>query len=449
MNKATILLIGTGKSSSYLIKYLVDNAEAEDWKIIITDQNLSTVKHLESNPRVVLVSIDINNYDERVELIQQSNLVISMLPAFMHPIVAKDCVRFKRHMVTASYVSSDMEALHQDAVLNGVTLMNEIGVDPGIDHLSAKQVLDRLKATGAKMNIFESFTGGLVAPEYDNNPWGYKFTWNPRNVVVAGQGGAVKFVQEGQYKYIPYNKVFRRTEKISIDNFGLFEGYANRDSLRYRSVYGLDDIPTIYRGTLRRVGFCRAWDIFVQLGATDDSYVMENTEHMTYRQFINSFLAYNPYDSVELKLMHYLHLDQDNPILEKLEWLGIFSNKKIGLKRATPAQILQKILEEKWSLEPNDKDMIVMYHKFGYELDGALKMIDSSMVCIGDDQTYTAMAKTVGLPVAIATKLILNGTIQQRGVVMPIDSKIYTPMLAELSEFGITFNEREIEYQGY
>lgn len=449
MNKATILLIGTGKSSSYLIKYLVDNAEAEDWKIIITDQNLSTVKHLESNPRVVLVSIDINNYDERVELIQQSNLVISMLPAFMHPIVAKDCVRFKRHMVTASYVSSDMEALHQDAVLNGVTLMNEIGVDPGIDHLSAKQVLDRLKATGAKMNIFESFTGGLVAPEYDTNPWGYKFTWNPRNVVVAGQGGAVKFVQEGQYKYIPYNKVFRRTEKISIDNFGLFEGYANRDSLRYRSVYGLDDIPTIYRGTLRRVGFCRAWDVFVQLGATDDSYVMENTENMTYRQFINSFLAYNPYDSVELKLMHYLHLDQDNPILEKLEWLGVFSNKKIGLKRATPAQILQKILEEKWSLEPNDKDMIVMYHKFGYELDGALKMIDSSMVCIGDDQTYTAMAKTVGLPVAIATKLILNGTIQQRGVVMPIDSKIYTPMLAELSEFGITFNEREIEYQGY
>lgn len=449
MNKSTILLIGTGKSSSYLIKYLVENAEAEDWKIIITDQNLAAVKHLESNPRVQLLSIDINNYDQRVELIQQSNLVISMLPAFMHPIVAKDCVRFKRHMVTASYVSGEMEALNQDAILNGVTLMNEIGVDPGIDHLSAKQVLDRLKAEGANMNIFESFTGGLVAPEYDNNPWGYKFTWNPRNVVVAGQGGAVKFIQEGQYKYIPYNKVFRRTEKISIENYGLFEGYANRDSLRYRSVYGLDNIPTIYRGTLRRVGFCRAWDVFVQLGATDDSYVIEDSENMTYRQFINSFLAYNPYDSVELKLMHYLHLDQDNPIMEKLEWLGVFSNKKIGLKRATPAQILQKILEEKWSLEPNDKDMIVMYHKFGYELNGTLKMIDSSMVCIGDDQTYTAMAKTVGLPVAIASKLILNDTIQQRGVVLPIDSAIYNPMLSELSEYGITFNEREIEYQGY
>ncbi len=232
------------------------------------------------------------------------------------------------------------------------------------------KVLDEIRDQGGKMLVFESFTGGLVAPESDNNPWNYKFTWNPRNVVLAGQGSAAKFYQEGRYKYIPYNKLFRRTETIEIEGYGKFEGYANRDSLGYREVYRLNEIPTIYRGTLRRPGYCRAWDAFVQLGATDDSYVLEGSEDMTYRQFINSFLPYNPNDSVELKLKHYLRLWDDSPIFEKLEWLGIFSEKKVGLKDATPAQILQKILEEKWSLDPDDKDMLVMWHKFGFELNG-------------------------------------------------------------------------------
>ena len=328
--------------------------------------------------------------------------------------------------------------------------MNEIGLDPGIDHMSAMQVIDRIKGQGGKMLLFESFTGGLVAPESDNNLWNYKFTWNPRNVVVAGQGGVAKFIQEGKYKYIPYHKLFRRTEFLSIEGYGKFEALANRDSLNYREIYGLQDALTLYRGTIRRVGYSRAWNIFVQLGMTDDSYVMEGSEQMSYREFTNSFLPYKPHDSVELKLRHYLKIDQDDVIWEKLLELDIFNSAKIvGIKDATPAQILQRILMDSWTLRKDDKDMIVMYHKFGFELNGVKKQIESNMVVIGEDQTYTAMAKTVGLPVAMATLDILNGKIKSPGVQLPITKEVYDPILAELQNYGIEFKEKEVPYLGY
>jgi saccharopine dehydrogenase-like NADP-dependent oxidoreductase len=266
---------------------------------------------------------------------------------------------------------------------------------------------------------------------------------------LAAQG-TVKFIQNGQYKYIPYHKVFRRTEIIEIDDYGKFEGYANRDSLKYRSVYGLKDIPTMYRGTLRRPGFCRAWDVFVQLGMTDDTYIMEGSEDMTYREFVNSFLAYNPHDSVELKLKHYMNIAQDDiGFFEKFEWLGLFENTKIGLKDATPAQILQHILEQKWKLEPTDKDMIVMWHRFLFKINNEFKEIHSSLVVKGDDQTYTAMAKTVGLPVAIVTKMILNKTITTPGVHIPVYKEVYNPVLDELEHYGISFIEKEVEPRFY
>jgi len=311
-------------------------------------------------------------------------------------------------------------------------------------------VIDRIRAKGGKMILFESFTGGLVAPESDNNLWNYKFTWNPRNVVIAGQGGAAKFLQESTYKYIPYNRLFRRTEFLDIENFGRFEVYANRDSLKYQNVYGLDNIKTLYRGTIRRVGFSRAWNIFVTLGMTDDSYTIDDSENMSYRDFVNAFLPYSPYDSVELKLRHALKIDQDDIVWDKLVELDIFNSKKrVKLKKATPAQILQKILLDSWTLAECDRDMIVMYHKFGYEKNGKNYQIDSSMVVLGEDQTYTAMAKTVGLPVAIATISILNGKIKTPGVQIPVTKEIYEPILKELQAFGIIFKEKEVPYLGY
>jgi len=329
--------------------------------------------------------------------------------------------------------------------------MNEIGVDPGIDHMSAMQVIDRIRDKGGKLILFESFTGGLVAPESDNNLWNYKFTWNPRNVVVAGQGGgAAKFLQENTYKYISYNRVFRRTEFLEVDGYGRFEAYANRDSLKYQSVYGLDDAKTLYRGTMRRVGFSRAWQVFVQLGMTDDSYHIADSENMSYRDFVNAFLPYSPTDSVEIKFRHALKIDQDDVVWDKFLELDLFSKTKmVEVKNATPAQILQKILMDTWTLDEDDKDMIVMYHKFGYELNGENHQIDATMVTIGEDQTYTAMAKTVGLPVAIATLAILNEKFTTPGVQIPIRKEIYDPILKELEEYDIHFKEKVVPYLGY
>lgn len=445
-----ILIIGAGRSTSSLIQYLLFNAEQENWFITVADQSKELAfKAVKESKNARAIAFDVNNDEERTRLVDESDLVISMLPAHMHISVAKDCIKYKKHMVTASYVSKEMRGLDTEAKNAGVVMMNEIGVDPGIDHLSAIRVIDEIRKNGGRIEAFETFTGGLIAPECDNNPWNYKFTWNPRNVVLAGQG-TVKFIQNGKYKYIPYNKLFRRTEIIDIEGYGKFEGYANRDSLQYREIYGLDNIPTMYRGTLRRPGFCRAWDIFVQLGATDDSYVMEGSEDMTNREFINSFLAYNVTDSVELKFKHYLNISQDDvDLYDKFVWLGVFENTKIGLKQATPAQILQHILEQKLSLAPDDKDMIVMWHRFLYEKDNHYHEIHSSMVVKGDDQTYTAMAKTVGLPVAIATKMILNGTIKTPGVHIPIAKEIYTPILNELENYGIHFQEKEVEPRFY
>lgn len=446
-----ILIIGAGKSSSYLIKYLINKSQSENLHLTIGDLNVENAKDLVGNNSTVkVIHLDVFNQESRSAAVKDADIVVSMLPARFHIEVAKDCITFKKHMVTASYVSPEMQALDEEARSNGLIFMNEIGVDPGIDHMSAMQVIDRIRDNGGKMILFESFTGGLVAPESDNNLWNYKFTWNPRNVVVAGQGGAAKFLQEGQFKYIPYNRLFRRTEFLDIEGYGRFEAYANRDSLKYQHVYGLDHVNTLYRGTMRRVGFSRAWNVFVQLGMTDDSYTIDDSENMSYRDFVNAFLPYSPTDSVELKFRHQLKIDQDDIVWEKFEDLDIFNpNKPVGLKKATPAQILTKILMDSWTLDDDDKDMIVMYHKFGYELNGKKHQIDATMVVVGEDQTYTAMAKTVGLPVAMATLDILNEKIKTPGVQIPITKEVYTPILNELKDYGVVFNEKEVPYLGY
>ncbi|WP_298310861.1 saccharopine dehydrogenase C-terminal domain-containing protein [uncultured Aquimarina sp.] len=446
-----ILVIGAGKSTAVLIKYFQDKSESENLHIIIGDVSVENAQTLAADhPNTTPIKLDVFDKNSREDTIKNADIVVSMLPARFHIEVAKDCLRFEKSLVTASYVSKEMQELHEEVKKKGLVFMNEIGVDPGIDHMSAMQVIDRIRNQGGKIILFESFTGGLVAPESDNNLWRYKFTWNPRNVVVAGQGGAAEFLQEGAYKYIPYHKLFRRTEFLEVEEYGRFEAYANRNSLKYQSIYGLNDILTLYRGTIRRVGFSKAWNIFVQLGMTADDYTLANSEHMSYRDFTNSFLAYSPTDSVELKLRHYLKIDQDDIIWDKLIELDIFNtDKKVGIPNATPAQILQKILMDKWTLNDGDKDMIVMYHKFGYELDGERKQIDATMVCIGKDQKYTAMARTVGLPVAMAALRILNKEITSPGVQIPIREEIYTPILKELEEYGIEFKEKECEYLGY
>jgi saccharopine dehydrogenase-like NADP-dependent oxidoreductase len=391
------------------------------------------------------VVFDLSQAESLIELINSADLVISMLPAHLHISIAKECLRIGRHMLTASYISKEMMELHDEAVEKDLLFLNEMGVDPGIDHLSAMALLDRLRKQGARITGFESFTGGLPAPgACDDNPWNYFFSWNPRNVVLAGSGGAVKFRQEGKYKYIPYHQLFRRTEIVSLPNLGRFEGYPNRDSLKYRSAYGLEDIPTIFRGTFRRPGFCRAWDVFVKLGMTDDSYEIVNDGSLTHREFTNFFLAFHPSDSVELKLMHYLNIPQDSDIMEKLEWLNLFSDEKVDMERASPAQILEHILMKKWTMRPEQRDMIVMFHKVNYQMPGeSEKIIHSYMSYEGKSASDTAMSDTVGLPLGVAAELILDGVITRRGVVLPVMPDIYEPMLDKLKNYGVEFFEVE------
>jgi saccharopine dehydrogenase-like NADP-dependent oxidoreductase len=442
----TILILGAGLSSSTLIRYLLDNSIENNWQVRVVDQDINLAKRkINQHVNGVALSFNALSSSERMPEIEKADIVISMLPARFHVEVALDCIALKTNLITPSYISPEMKNLDAAAKSAGIVIMNEIGVDPGIDHMSAMKIIHEIKEKGGDLHSFKSFCGGLIAPEYDNNPWNYKFTWNPRNVVVAGQGGASCFIDHNEYKYIPYNRLFGRLMRLSIDGYGDFDGYANRDSLSYRKTYGIENIPTIFRGTLRRPGFCQAWNVFIELGMTDDSYKMENSEHLTPRSFLNAFLPYHVNRSVENKLKDFLR-EERMSLFERFEWLGLFDGATpLGIENASPAQLLEKILVGKLVLSEEDKDMLVMHHEFEYSFNGQNYQITSSMVNIGENHVYTSMSNTVGLPVAIAAKMIVNSAITLKGVQLPIQPEVYTPILEELAEYNIQFIEKEVQ----
>lgn len=438
-----ILVIGAGRSTSSLISYLLRNAKANNWFITVSDMSLALAQEkIKGASDCEAITFDVTNAAQRKQLIESHDVVVSMLPAFMHGDVARDCVSIGKHLFTASYVSSEMKELDAAARSKGVLLMNEIGLDPGIDHASAMKIIDELNAKGAEITSFKSFCGGLVAPECNDNPWGYKFSWNPRNVVLAGQSTA-QYIENGHLKFIPYNRLFLQTDTISVDGYGKFDAYANRDSISYQEPYHLKNVKTLLRGTLRMPGYCKAWNVFVKLGLTDDTFKIHHADKMTYTDLISSFLPETK-GSVKDRLVDFMGKEYDADVEEKLNYLELFSHKPIRLKEGTPAQLLQDLLEEKWKLKQGDKDMIVMQHLFEYTLNGSSHKITSSLVVKGDDENHTAMAKTVGLPLAITLKNFLNGTFKASGVKIPTSADVYEPLLKELEELGICFEEKEI-----
>ncbi len=439
-----ILIVGAGKSSPYLIKYLIDNSQEQNLFLHITDVKIDHLKIYSKNERCTVSTINILDENQREVFILKSDIIISMLPARFHIILAKSCLKLKKNLLTASYVGDEMKNLNEDVIDNDLIFLNEIGLDPGIDHMSAKKIIDNLHDKDCKIISFKSYTGGLISPESDNNSWNYKLTWNPRNVVLAGQGTPAKYIENKKYKYLPYNRLFENTEMINIKNYGEFDVYPNRDSLKYREIYGLEDISTMIRGTIRKVGFPKSWNMLVRLGLTDDSFKISNSQGMTYREYLNCFLPYHKSLTIEDKTMKILNIDEGDSQWIKLNEIDLFSNsKKIPLKNASPAQILEYILKKCWKLESQDKDMVVMYHEFKYiNKSGIENKIISTMGCIGEDSTYTAMSKTVGLPLAIACLLILNKEINLTGIQTPINKEIYEPVLKELENYGIFFNEK-------
>ncbi len=441
----TILILGAGLSASSMIRYLLERAKENNWRLKIVDQDIELVKRkIGDSSFADALSFNALDPQERRPVIGHSDLVISMLPARFHVEVAKDCIDLRVNLITPSYISPEMRALDAKARHANIVIMNEIGVDPGIDHMSAMKIIHAIQNKGGFVESFKSFCGGLMAPESDNNPWHYKFTWNPRNVILAGQGGAAVFIENGEYKYIPYNRLFDRLDRISIPGYGKFEGYPNRDSLSYRKTYGLDTIPTLYRGTLRKPNYCKGFHVFIELGMTDDTYRMTDSESLTPRSFLNAFLPYNVGISVEDKFKLFLR-DDRMYLYDQFESLGVFAkDDSFGFSNATPAQLLEKLLVSHLSLQEGDKDMLVMYHEFIYSLGGEKHQITSSMINIGEDQTYTSMSNTVGLPVAIVAKMILTGELKEKGVTLPIRKDVYEPILAELEQYNIRFHEEEI-----
>ncbi|MBP7399734.1 MAG: saccharopine dehydrogenase NADP-binding domain-containing protein [Chitinophagales bacterium] len=437
-----ILILGAGKSSTALISYMLSKAEENDWLITVGDISKEAAEaKINNHPKGAATYFSADDDVIRNHSIREADIVLSLLPHNLHAIVAADCVRYRRHFVCASYVSEEMKALHTSAENAGVLLLNECGLDPGLDHMSAMRIIHEIQNNGGVITAFESYAGGLIAPESDDNPWHYKFTWNPRNVVLAGQGVA-KFIWGNKVKYVPYNKLFERYDELQVDGYGIFEGYPNRDSLKYVDTYQLKNLHTMVRGTLRTKGFCDAWNVFVQLGITDNSYQIDGLKDLTWVEFIKLYIPHDASLSIPEKLAQYLKITDRPDILEKLEWLGLFSNEPIGMESGTPADVLLKLLEKNWKLKDGDKDMCVMKHLIEYTNAGKKYLVHSNMVAIGEDEKITAMAKTVGLPMGIAATLILQGKISEVGVVIPVKPEIYNPILDILAdEHNIAFQE--------
>jgi saccharopine dehydrogenase (NADP+, L-glutamate forming) len=436
-----ILVAGAGLSTGYLIKYLLDNSGSNDWKIIVGDININHAKEkIAGHPNGNAIFFDAYDETLKKQLIKEADIVISMLPADLHWLLIKDCVSLKKNMVTASYVSEAMKKFNNSAKKNGIILLNECGVDPGIDHMSAMCCIDKIRETGGKITKFKSFTGGLLYSSSNNNPWNHKFTWNPRNFVLLGKDGA-KYLENGEIKNSPYQLIYRKYNKLNIKGVGDFEVYPNRDSLRYKDIYGLEETSTLIRGTLRHPGFCDAWNSLVHLGATNDSNVFNVNGKATYRDFTNSLLPKNNNSaySLETKIARHLEIPENSEIMEKLKWLGLLDEKYLPDGKFTPAIILRDLLLDKWQLETDDRDMVVMQHYIEYTVNDTTRKAILNSLVIGKNSHDTAMSKTVGLPVGIASRLILEKRVNATGVTIPINKEFYQPILKELEQYGINF----------
>lgn len=438
----SILVLGAGRSSSTLIKHLLNRAEELDWKVVVGDIDLATAKSkVGGHARGEAFELSAVDNVERDRRIAAADIVMSMVPAFLHASVAKVAIANGVNMITPSYVSPEMQGLDEEAKKAGVLVLNEIGLDPGIDHMSAMRVIDQLKSEGAIIMGFESYCGGLVAPDSDNNPWHYKISWNPRNVVLAGQGGSATFKEEGRVKMEPTHRVFKKLREVKVGGRE-YMGYPNRDSLAYTDIYGLKDVDTLIRGTLRGEGYCEAWDVLVQLGMVNDDAILKISSDMSWHDWTLTFLpASGSGKPIENRIVD--ATDCTSRDIERIKWLGLLDHKsRPSRTEGTPAEYIQDLIEEKWKLESDDRDMIVMWHRFEFVKDGVKQEITSELALEGADQTYTAMSDTVGLPMALAAEHILEGPgFGRTGVDIPVTPEYYEPMLNELEKLGIAFTE--------
>lgn len=425
-----ILLFGAGKSATVLIDYLKKTAHEKKWRVTVADRDLAAVQSkVGADEWIKAVGVSIENENERKALVQAADVVISLLPPSLHFFVAMDCLAAGRHLLTASYVDEKIKALAGDIEKKGILFLCEMGLDPGIDHMSAMRLIHRIQKEGGHIGAFLSHCGGLVAPESDDNPWHYKISWNPRNVVLAGKAGAV-YKEKGEVKRKEYEALFSDCGQVNVAGVGQLAYYPNRDSLSYIPVYGLEETETFIRTTLRHPDYCKGWDRIVRLGLTEETEMVD-TEGLS----VSAFLKQHFFEKN-------LFINSSDRLLQtQFLFLGLEDHSFINKAVCSTADVLQFIIEQKWMLKPADKDMIVMMHEVGYEVNGEWTMVNSLLVVKGEDNLRTAMAKTVGLPLGIAATLLLEGKIQETGLHIPIIPGIYEPVLESLAQHGIRFQE--------
>ena len=435
----TILIIGAGKSATVLIQYLQQKALENDWYILLADGDEAIAKNKWNNaPNGTALGIDIENNLDRQNLVQKADIVVSMMPAQLHFLVAKDCLQFGKPLFTASYVDDNMRSIASEIEAKQLLFLCEMGLDPGIDHMSAMAIIDEIHQKGGKITSFKSHCGGLVAPESDDNPWHYKISWNPRNIILAGKAGAI-YLENGATISKDYSTIFEQAPVVDLPGIGHLAFYPNRNSLSYIDTYHLHGVKDFVRTTLRYPAFCIGWNAIVQLHLTDET-VIDLAPNTTVKNWFESHIQQKGLEQILEKFT------QDPAIKVQLEFIGLYEPTPIPSQFNSNASILQWLLEGKWKLTATDKDLVVMLHEIEYSIGTRQFKLDSSMVLTGEDAINTAMATTVGLPLAMGVCAYLKGEIKMTGLHIPIDAKIYQPILKSLAEEGIVFEETLTSY---
>jgi saccharopine dehydrogenase-like NADP-dependent oxidoreductase len=440
----TILIAGAGKSSIYLIHYLLTHAPRNKWRVIVADGDENAIaEKINRSPFAESAVIDITKASEREPLVKRADIVVSLMPPHLHIFLAQDCLKFKKNLITSSYISDEIRAMQDKVKEAGLMFMCEMGLDPGIDHMTANKIIHSIQRVAGVITSFKSYCGGLIAPESDNNPWHYKFTWNPKNIITAGLGGA-KYLSNGKHVELPYDKMFEHNKKIKVNELGMLAYYPNRDSLRYLSLYDVPEIKTFMRATLRHPAFCKGWNAIIALGLTDQEDTFDTNGH-TCATWLRMKTGAGEDHSLQTFIAGKLGVPADDKVMSMLEWLGLFSNAPLKQDRTCSGDILLALLLEKWKMASSEKDVVAMQHEIEYLHKGKKIKLTSTMVIKGEDREFSAMAKTVGLPMGVLARMILTKKLTPpSGVLLPTMPAVYRPVLTELAHHGISFTE-EVE----
>jgi saccharopine dehydrogenase (NADP+, L-glutamate forming) len=436
-----ILILGAGLVARPLVRYLLDQP---DFEVEVASRTVSkAVKLIDNHPQGKASELNLKNEEGLKDEISKADLVISMVPYTFHPKVAKYCIDFKKHMVTTSYVSEVMKNLDAEAKNAGILILNEVGLDPGIDHMEAMRIIHEAEEKGGEILSFTSYCGGLPAPEANTNPFGYKFSWSPTGVLLAGKNSA-QYLKDGQQIFIPPQDLFDNYQMINIEGLGEFEGYPNRNSLPYIELYGIKSTKTMLRGTLRNKGWCSTLKKIADLGLLEEEE--KDWTGLTYKDFIRKLMNDPAEQDIKKALGAHLNIEEDSDVIQRFEWLGLLSDDSLPIEKDSPLNILGAKMLEKLQYEEKERDMIILQHQFIASYPGDKKeKITSTLIDFGIPDGDSSMARTVGLPAAISTRLILEGKIDETGVHIPVTPEIYMPLLQELKEMDIAFKETKEE----